>query len=99
MAIHVIHATKGHSAALISRLLGKPFPVRGPTTAQRPGKLFPKLGGATSWSILHNKSGFEYMTQRPGVADVVKNNGVELMLGGALLQSGGRGLDEIGGIE
>jgi glycine/D-amino acid oxidase-like deaminating enzyme len=65
-------------------------------TAQRPGKLFPPLDGARSWSIMHNKSGFEYMTQRPGVPDGINGKGGELMLGGALLQSGGRGLDEIG---
>lgn len=49
-----------------------------------------------SWSIMHKKSGFEYMTQRPGLPDGVNGKGGELMLGGALLQSGGRGLDEIG---
>jgi len=65
-------------------------------TAQRPGKSFPQLGSARSWSIMHEKSGFEYMTQRPGASDGVNGKGGELMLGGALLQSGGRGLDEIG---
>jgi glycine/D-amino acid oxidase-like deaminating enzyme len=96
MARHVVHATNGYSAALIPGLLGKLFPLRGQMTAQRPGKLFPKLGGAMSWSIMHKNSGFEYMTQRPGLEDGVDGKGAELMLGGALLQSGGRGLDEIG---
>lgn len=96
-ASHVVHATNGHSATLIPGLLGKLFPARGQMTAQRPGKLFPPLGGARSWSIMHNNSDFEYMTQRPGVPNGDKNGvGGELMLGGALLQSGGRGLDEIG---
>jgi glycine/D-amino acid oxidase-like deaminating enzyme len=45
---------------------------------------------------MHEKSGFEYMIQRPGVPDGVNGKGGELMLGGALLQSDGRGLDEIG---
>jgi glycine/D-amino acid oxidase-like deaminating enzyme len=36
------------------------------------------------------------MTQRPGSHDGVNGKGGELMLGGALLKSGGRGLDEIG---
>lgn len=65
-------------------------------TAQRPGKVFPQLGGTISWNIMHKKSGFEYMTQRPGLPDGVNGKGGELMLGGALLQCGGRGLDEIG---
>src|SRR5271168_3416424 len=47
-ASHIIHATNGHSAALIPELLGKIFPVRGQMTAQRPGKLFPPLGGTMS---------------------------------------------------
>jgi glycine/D-amino acid oxidase-like deaminating enzyme len=97
VARHVVHATNGHSAALTPGLRGKLFPVRGQMTAQRPGKAFPRLGGSVSWSVIHKKAGqLEYITQRPGVPDVVNGKGGEIMLGGALVQSGGRGLDEIG---
>jgi glycine/D-amino acid oxidase-like deaminating enzyme len=66
-------------------------------TAQRPGKNFLRLDGNVSWSVIHRKAGqLKYITQRPGAPDGVDGKGGELMLGGALVQAGGRGLDEIG---
>ncbi len=96
VASHIIHATNGHSANLIPGLRGKLFPVRGQMTAQRPGKSFPNFNSNMSWSIIHNNKGLEYMTQRPGVLDSVNGKGGELMLGGALMQSGGSGFGELG---
>jgi hypothetical protein len=68
-------------------------------SAQTPGTLFPKLDGRRSWLFV-NKQGFEYIIQRPpGVtasSPTRASPGEELMAGGGLYQSAGRGLDEIG---
>jgi glycine/D-amino acid oxidase-like deaminating enzyme len=56
-------------------------------TAQEPGNLFPKLGGARSWSFIHRR-GFDYISQRPGTG--------ELMAGGGVVQSPEKGMDEFG---
>ncbi|RFU32852.1 hypothetical protein B7463_g3524, partial [Scytalidium lignicola] len=95
IASHVIHATNAHASSLIPGLRGKLFPVRGQMSAQRPGEQFPKLDGERSWSFIGRK-GFEYITQRPGLPDSVDGMGGELMTGGGLMQSSGKGLDEIG---
>lgn len=97
VARHVVHATNGHGATLIPGLRGKLFPVRGQMTAQRPGGYFPTSDGNVSWSVIHKKAGqLEYITQRPDVPYSIHGKGGEIMLGGALTQAGGRGLDEIG---
>ncbi|KAH8811606.1 FAD dependent oxidoreductase-domain-containing protein [Xylogone sp. PMI_703] len=92
---HVIHATNAHAASLVPGLRGKLFPVRGQMSAQRPGKLFPKFDGNRSWSFIARK-GFEYVTQRPGLPDYEDGMGGEIMIGGGLMQSSSKGLDEIG---
>ena len=56
-------------------------------TAQNPGTLFPKLGGARSWSFIHRR-GFDYVSQRPGTG--------ELIAGGGVVQSPEKGMDEFG---
>lgn len=86
-AAHIIHATDAFAANLIPGLKGKIFPVRGHMTAQEPGTLFPKLGGARSWSFIH-KRGFDYITQLPETG--------ELMAGGGVVQSPEKGMDEFG---
>jgi glycine/D-amino acid oxidase-like deaminating enzyme len=92
----VIHATDAFAANHIPGLKGKLFPVRGHMTAQRPGSAFPNLDGKRSWSFVH-KSGFDYVTQRPGEEDAaVGGLGAEIMLGGGLVQSPAQGLDEFG---
>ncbi|KAL4894641.1 FAD dependent oxidoreductase-domain-containing protein [Aspergillus ambiguus] len=85
-AAHVIHATDAFAANLVPGLTDKIFPVRGHMTAQEPGTLFPKLGGARSWSFIHRR-GFDYISQRPTG---------ELMAGGGVVQSPEKGLDEFG---
>lgn len=84
---HIIHATDAFAANLLPGLKGKIFPVRGHMTAQEPGTLFPKLGGARSWSFIHRR-GFDYISQRPGTG--------ELMAGGGAVQSPEKGMDEFG---
>lgn len=68
-------------------------------SAQTPGTLFSKLDGQRSWLFV-NKQGFEYIIQRPRGASPSSpetvRSGEELMTGGGLYQSAGRGLDEIG---
>ncbi|KAF4181652.1 hypothetical protein CNMCM7927_000531 [Aspergillus lentulus] len=86
-AAHVVHATDAFAANLLPGLKGKIFPVRGHVTAQNPGTLFPKLGGARSWSFIHRR-GFDYVSQRPGTG--------ELIAGGGLVQSPEKGMDEFG---
>jgi glycine/D-amino acid oxidase-like deaminating enzyme len=92
---HVIHATNAHAANLVPGLRGKLFPVRGIMTAQRPGNAFPKLDGSRSWCFI-NRKGFEYVTQRPGKIDTVDGLGGEIMIGGGMVQSGKRGIVELG---
>jgi glycine/D-amino acid oxidase-like deaminating enzyme len=92
----VIHATDAFAANHIPGLKGKLFPVRGHMTAQRPGSAFPNFDGKRSWSFVH-KSGFDYVTQRPGEKDAAPGGlGAEIMLGGGLVQSPAQGLDEFG---
>jgi glycine/D-amino acid oxidase-like deaminating enzyme len=92
----VIHATDAFAANHIPGLKGKLFPVRGHMTAQRPGSAFPNFDGKRSWSFVH-KSGFDYVTQRPGEKDAAAGSlGAEIMLGGGLVQSPAQGLDEFG---
>ncbi|EAW16437.1 NAD(P)/FAD-dependent oxidoreductase [Aspergillus fischeri NRRL 181] len=86
-AAYVVHATDAFAANLLPGLKGKIFPVRGHITAQNPGTLFPKLGGARSWSFIHRR-GFDYVSQRPGRG--------ELIAGGGLVQSPEQGMDEFG---
>ena len=88
-ATQVIHATDAFASNLIPGLTGKLFPVRGHMSAQTPGTQFPGLDGARSWSIVGNR-GFDYITQRPSAG------GGELMVGGGLVQSPERGIDECG---
>jgi hypothetical protein len=68
-------------------------------SAQTPGTLFPKLDSQRSWLFI-NKQGFEYIIQRPpditASSSARVSSGEELMAGGGLYQSAGRGLDEIG---
>lgn len=92
----VIHATDAFAANSIPGLKGKLFPVRGHMTAQRPGTSFPNLDGKRSWSFVH-KSGFDYVTQRPGKKDADAGGlGAEIMIGGGVVQSPEQGLDEFG---
>lgn len=86
-ATHVVHATDGFAANLIPEIKGKLFPVRGHMTAQSPGTGFSKLAGSRSWCI-HHKRGFDYISQRPGEG--------ELMVGGGVVQSEEKGIDEFG---
>ena len=86
-ATHVVHATDGFAATLVPGLKGKLFPVRGHMTAQTPGNLFPKPAGSRSWCVFHNH-GFDYISQRPGKG--------ELMVGGGMVQSPQKGMDEFG---
>ncbi|KAK9860080.1 hypothetical protein MYU51_010333 [Penicillium brevicompactum] len=81
-ASHVVHATDGFAATLIPGLKGKIFPVRGHMTSQT-GSAF---DASRSWCI-HHKRGFDYISQRPGG---------ELMVGGGMIQSPERGIDEFG---
>lgn len=92
-ATHVVHATNGHAAHLLPALRGKLFPVRGTMSAQQPGSSLPDLNGTRSWSFI-NRQGYEYMTQRPGSSSA--EIGGEVMTGGGLFQSAGRGLDQLG---
>ncbi|KAF7586504.1 hypothetical protein BBP40_008786 [Aspergillus hancockii] len=85
-ASHVIHATDSYAPNLIPGLKGKLFPIRAHMTAQKPESF--ELDGSRSWSIV-GKRGFEYVSQRP-------QPGGELMLGGGLFQSEGKGMDEVG---
>jgi glycine/D-amino acid oxidase-like deaminating enzyme len=97
-ARHIVHATNGHSAALLPGLRSKLFPVRGQMTAQRPGAAFPHSDGARSWSIIRGKA-LEYMTQIPRGQPNANGSGAaggDLLLGGGLVQSQQRGLDQIG---
>jgi glycine/D-amino acid oxidase-like deaminating enzyme len=55
-------------------------------TAQKPESF--ELDGSRSWSMV-GKRGFEYISQRP-------YSGGELMIGGGLFQSEGKGMDEVG---
>ncbi|CAG8929266.1 unnamed protein product [Penicillium salamii] len=81
-AAQVVHATDGFAATLIPGLEGKIFPVRGHVTVQS-GCGF---DGSRSWCI-HHKRGFDYISQRLGG---------ELVVGGGVIQSPGRGIDEFG---
>ncbi|KAJ5105931.1 hypothetical protein NUU61_003278 [Penicillium alfredii] len=56
-------------------------------TAQEPGSLFPALDGTRSWSVIHQR-GFDYISQRPGAG--------ELLVGGGMVQSPDKGMDEFG---
>ncbi|KAJ5378615.1 hypothetical protein N7509_011734 [Penicillium cosmopolitanum] len=86
-ATHVVHATDAFAANLIPGLKGKLFPLRGHMTAQSPGTHFAKLAGSRSWCF-HHKRGFDYISQRPGEG--------ELMVGGGVIQSQDKGIDEFG---
>ncbi|CAG7929488.1 unnamed protein product [Penicillium olsonii] len=81
-ASSIVHATDGFAATLIPGLEGKIFPVRGHVTTQS-GCGF---DASRSWCI-HHKRGFDYISQRPGG---------ELVVGGGMIQSPGRGVDEFG---
>lgn len=92
----VIHATDAFAANSIPGLKGKLFPVRGHMSAQRPGTSFPNFDGKRSWSFVH-KTGFDYVTQRPGKKDAdARGLGAEIMIGGGLFQSPAQGVDEVG---
>ncbi|KAJ5743107.1 hypothetical protein N7533_010209 [Penicillium manginii] len=86
-ATHVVHATDGFAANLIPGIKGKLFPIRGHMTAQSPGAYFSTLEGSRSWCI-HHKRGFDYISQRPGEG--------ELMVGGGVVQSEEKGMEEFG---
>jgi glycine/D-amino acid oxidase-like deaminating enzyme len=92
---HVIHATNSHTSSLVPSLRGKIFPVRGTMSAQRPGKEFPHLDGNRSWCLI-NRRGYEYITQRPDKLDPATGQGAEIMIGGAMVQSGRKGFSEFG---
>jgi glycine/D-amino acid oxidase-like deaminating enzyme len=85
---HIVHATNGHAAHLLPGIKGKLFPVLGHMSAQNPGLSFPHLSGSRSWGFIY-REGFDYLTQRPGPAG-------EIMLGGALMRSPQKGLDQLG---
>lgn len=92
----VIHATDAFAANSIPGLKGKIFPVRGHMSAQRPGTSFPEFDGKRSWSFVH-RTGFDYVTQRPGKKDAdARGLGAEIMIGGGLFQSPAQGVDEVG---
>ncbi|KAF7589369.1 hypothetical protein BBP40_004417 [Aspergillus hancockii] len=94
-ATHVVHATDAFAANLIPGLKGKLFPVRGHMSAQAAEGPSSQLDGSRSWSII-GKKGFEYITQRPRDSGGPHNPGGEIMLGGGLCKSDGKGMDEIG---
>ncbi|PYI07540.1 DAO-domain-containing protein [Aspergillus sclerotiicarbonarius CBS 121057] len=87
-ASHVMHATDAFVANLVPGTTGKLFPMRGHMTAQIPGTGLSHLDGSRSWSII-GRRGFDYITQRPGDSG-------ELMVGGGVVQSPGKGIDEFG---
>ncbi|RAK95078.1 NAD(P)/FAD-dependent oxidoreductase [Aspergillus ibericus CBS 121593] len=91
-ASHVIHATDAFAANLVPGTTGKLFPMRGHMTAQTPGSGLSHLDGSRSWSII-GKHGFDYVTQRPGDRAGI---GSELMVGGGVVQSPSKGIDEFG---
>jgi len=90
-ARHVVHATNGFTSHLVPKLRSKMVGLLATMSAQRPGSLFPDLGGRRSWSFLFT-DGFDYITQRP------PRDGVpgELMVGGGYFQAEGKGLENIG---
>ncbi|PWY87964.1 DAO-domain-containing protein [Aspergillus sclerotioniger CBS 115572] len=90
-AYHVIHATDAFVANLVPGATGKLFPMRGHMTAQTPGAGLSRLDGSRSWSII-GKRGFDYITQRPRQGE----DGGELMVGGGVVQSPSKGIDEFG---
>lgn len=93
---HVVHATDAFAANLIPGLKSKLFPVRGHMTAQKPGDKFPHLDGSRSWSIVGPR-GYEYITQRPGkCTPSASPTGGELLVGGGVVQSVRKGVDEFG---
>ncbi|KAF5858695.1 hypothetical protein ETB97_003862 [Aspergillus alliaceus] len=92
---HVIHATDAYVPNLIPGLKGKIFPVRGHMSAQAAKGPSSQLDGSRSWSII-GKKGFEYITQRPRQSAGPHSPGGEIMLGGGLCKSDGKGMDEIG---
>jgi glycine/D-amino acid oxidase-like deaminating enzyme len=94
-AAHVVHATDAFAANLITGLKGKIFPVRGHMSAQAAEGPSSQLDGSRSWSIV-GKKGFEYITQRPRESTGPHSPGGEIMLGGGLCKSDGKGMDEIG---
>ena len=90
-ASHVIHATDAFVANLVPGTTGKLFPMRGHMTAQMPGAGLSRLDGSRSWSII-GKRGFDYITQRPRQG----GDDGELMVGGGVVQSPSKGIDEFG---
>ncbi|KAE8139616.1 FAD dependent oxidoreductase-domain-containing protein [Aspergillus pseudotamarii] len=94
-ATHVVHATDAYAPNLIPGLKGKIFPVRGHMSAQKADGPSSHLDGSRSWSII-GKKGYEYITQRPRESADPHSPGGEIMLGGGLYKSDGKGMDEIG---
>lgn len=90
-ARHVVHATNAYASRLVPGLRGKMTGILCHMTAQRPGRDFPDLNGARSWSPIYG-TGFDYITQRPTVGGVPG----DLMLGGGFFRSAKQGLDYIG---
>lgn len=84
---HVIHATNGWCAHLLESMRAKIVPVRGNMSAQRPGQSLPPTTVSHSYVFYPSSEGFDYLTQLP-------NEGRELMLGTAFMQS--TGYDEVG---
>ena len=94
-ATHVVHATDAYAPNLIPGLKDKIFPVRGHMSAQKADGPSSHLDGSRSWSII-GKKGYEYITQRPRESAGPHSPGGEIMLGGGLYKSDGKGMDEIG---
>lgn len=84
----IVHCTNGHAAHLLPHLRGKLYPVRGHMSVQRPGNLFPQVGGERSWSVVWDHTGLDYITQN------AKSS--ELFYGGGLVRGKDGGLDSMG---
>ena len=92
-ARHVVHAINAFAPHLVPGLRMKMAGALAHMTAQRPGKQFPDLDGARSWSFIFGPSSFDYVTQRPTGDDGTPG---EVMLGGGFFQSEKQGVDYIG---
>lgn len=91
-ARHIVHATNAFAAHLVPALRGRLTGVLGHMTAQRPGSAFPATHGRRSWSVVY-PGGFDYAAQRPDTPD---GRPGDVMIGGGLMRSRDRGMDQVG---
>ncbi|KAI1328099.1 FAD dependent oxidoreductase [Xylariaceae sp. FL0255] len=89
---HIVHATNGFTTQFVPGLRNKMTGVLAHMSAQRPGKSFPIVDGARSWSVMYNPS-FDYITQRPNLQDGAPG---DLMIGGGMSLSQNGALSSVG---